>query len=128
MKYNNFPSSGRMIIISCHHVAVFKQSIMYYTFLTWFDYFFVSIAGVQEDIKNKFYNMLLEGMGDGKMKKGESMTFEWKGKDTILARARGELIVEMKDKALAEGILSLYLDTEKSVSPPLLQNMGCIRE
>ncbi|CAJ1960444.1 unnamed protein product [Cylindrotheca closterium] len=86
------------------------------------------LANVKEEIKNEFHTMLLDGMGEGNMKKGESITFEWKGKDTILASARGKPIGEMKDKALAEGVLQLYLNKEKGVSPSLLQNMGCIRE
>mmetsp|Transcript_18907 Transcript_18907/g.46838 ORF Transcript_18907/g.46838 Transcript_18907/m.46838 type:complete len:217 (-) Transcript_18907:264-914(-) len=86
------------------------------------------LANVEEEVKTEFHTMLLDGMGEGKMKKGESMTFEWKGKDTIMATARGEPIGEMKDKALAEGVLQLYLDKKKGVSPSLLQNMGCASE
>jgi hypothetical protein len=80
---------------------------------------------VDEDVKNEFHGMVIEGMGGGKMKKGESMTFEWKGADTIAASARGTAIGEMKDKALAAGVLGLYLDRKKSVSPTLLRNLGC---
>lgn len=83
---------------------------------------------MKEEVKSEFHTMLLEGMGEGKMKKGESMTFEWKGKDSIMATARGKVIGEMKDKALAEGVLELYLDSKKGVSQSLLQNMGCIGE
>eukprot|EP00980_Cylindrotheca_fusiformis_P025276 scaffold13392_cov77-Cylindrotheca_fusiformis.AAC.1 len=59
------------------------------------------------------------------MKKGESMSFEWKGADTIVASARGKPICEMKDKALAAGLLEMYMDKKKSVSPTLVQNLGC---
>jgi hypothetical protein len=82
------------------------------------------LDNVDELVRKKFHAMLIDGMGDGKMKKGESMTFEWKGADTIMATARGSYIGEVKDKALAAGVLELYLGS-KSVSPSLLENLGC---
>jgi hypothetical protein len=80
---------------------------------------------VEEEVKKEFHGMLIKGMGGGKMKKGDSMTFEWKGTDTIVATARGVKIGKMKDKSLASGILELYLGAKKSVSPSLTENLGC---
>lgn len=82
------------------------------------------LDGVDKKIRDQFHDMLIGGMGGGKMQKAESMTFEWKGSDTIAASARGNYIGEVKDKALALGVLDLYLGP-KSVSPSLLQNLGC---
>ena len=81
------------------------------------------IDGVREDIKKEFHDMIVDGLGGGKIKKGENMTFEWKGSE-ITVTARGKLIGKMNDKALASGVLDLYLGP-KSVSPSLLQNLGC---
>ena len=67
--------------------------------------------------------MIVDGLGGGKIKKGENMTFEWKGSE-ITVTARGKLIGKMNDEALASGVLDLYLGS-KSVSPSLLQNLGC---
>jgi hypothetical protein len=82
------------------------------------------LAGVDKKVKDEFHDMLLQGMGDGKMKKGETMSFEWKGADAISATARGEYIGTVKDKKLAQGVFELYVGP-KSVSPSLRQNIGC---
>mmetsp|Transcript_5037 Transcript_5037/g.7278 ORF Transcript_5037/g.7278 Transcript_5037/m.7278 type:complete len:215 (-) Transcript_5037:177-821(-) len=82
------------------------------------------IEGVDEAVKSGFHDMLIKGLGGGKLKKGESMSFEWKGAGTIVATGRGSYIGEMKDKALAFGILDLYLGPN-SVSQSLLKNLGC---
>mmetsp|Transcript_3912 Transcript_3912/g.6159 ORF Transcript_3912/g.6159 Transcript_3912/m.6159 type:complete len:225 (-) Transcript_3912:27-701(-) len=88
---------------------------------------------VDPAVTTAFQIMLVQGLGDGKLQKGESMSFEWKngggggggGSDTILVTARGTYIGEMKDKALALGVLDLYLGQKTSVSPSLLKNLGC---
>jgi hypothetical protein len=67
--------------------------------------------------------MLVQGL-QGKMLKGESMTFEWKGLDTISVTARGKKIGTMKHQDLAQGVLSLYVGPQ-SVSPSLLQDLKC---
>jgi hypothetical protein len=82
------------------------------------------LAGVDKKVREKFHDMLIDGMGDGKMKNGETMTFEWKGADAITATARGKLIGTVKDKKLARGVFELYVGP-KSVSPSLKQNIGC---
>jgi hypothetical protein len=82
------------------------------------------LSAVKKDIRQEFHNMIVNGMGDGKMQKGESMTFEWKGVDTIIVTARGVLLGTMKDKALAQGVLALYVGP-KSVSPSLRHDLGC---
>lgn len=83
------------------------------------------LQSVDPAVTTAFQNMLVEGLGDGKLQKGESMSFEWKGSDTILVTARGKYIGEMKDKALSLGVLDLYLGKRTSVSPSLLKNLGC---
>lgn len=80
---------------------------------------------VDAQVLEEFKTMLIEGMGEGKMKKGESFTFEWKGSDAITATARGKFIGQVKDKALATGVLGLYVGPD-SVSPSLRRDLGCI--
>jgi hypothetical protein len=82
------------------------------------------LDNVDKPVRKKFHDMLIHGMGGGKMQKGESMSFEWKGADTISATARGSYIGQVKDKALAAGVLELYIGSN-SVSPSLLENLGC---
>lgn len=80
---------------------------------------------VDPQVLEEFQTMLIQGMGEGKMKKGESFTFEWKGSDAITATARGKFIGQVKDKALATGVLGLYVGPD-SVSPSLRRDLGCI--
>mmetsp|Transcript_28313 Transcript_28313/g.51618 ORF Transcript_28313/g.51618 Transcript_28313/m.51618 type:complete len:215 (-) Transcript_28313:108-752(-) len=82
-----------------------------------------NIDGVETSIKDAFGKMIMEGIG-GKLKKGESMTLEWKFPNLIVATARGTSIGEMKDKNLYQGLLNVYLGP-KSVSPSLKQDMQC---
>eukprot|EP00978_Attheya_sp_CCMP212_P036481 scaffold165777_cov32-Attheya_sp.AAC.1 len=82
-----------------------------------------NIDGVETSIKDAFGKMIMEGIG-GKLKKGESMTLEWKFPNLIVATARGKPIGEMKDKNLYQGLLNVYLGP-KSVSPSLKQDMQC---
>lgn len=51
------------------------------------------------------------------------MTLEWKGSDTVITTARGQVLGEMKDKDLFTGLLKVYLGP-KSVSPSLRANIG----
>mmetsp|Transcript_916 Transcript_916/g.2117 ORF Transcript_916/g.2117 Transcript_916/m.2117 type:complete len:223 (-) Transcript_916:87-755(-) len=81
-----------------------------------------NIEGVKQSTKDAFGDMILNGIG-GKLKKGESMTLEWKGSDTVIATARGQVLGEMKDKDLFTGLLKVYLGP-KSVSPSLRANIG----
>lgn len=81
-----------------------------------------NIDGVAQESKDKFSEMILTGIG-GKMKKGETMTLEWKGSDVVVVTARGSPIGEMKDKDLFKGLLNVYLGP-KSVSPSLKANIG----
>ena len=81
------------------------------------------LKDVDPTVRQEFHDMLLQGLG-GKMLKGESMTFEWKGLDSISVTARGKKIGTMKNKDLAKGVLSLYVGP-KSVSPSLLQDLNC---
>jgi len=82
------------------------------------------LAGVDDKVRSDFHDLVLNGMGDGKMKKSEVMTFEWKGADAIAVTVRGQYVGEMKDPALARGVLSLYVGS-KSVSPSLRRDLGC---
>jgi hypothetical protein len=82
------------------------------------------LSAVKKNIRQEFHDMIVNGMGDGKIQKGESMTFEWKGADTIIATARGVFLGAVKDKALAQGVLALYVGP-KSVSPSLRHDLGC---
>ena len=82
------------------------------------------IEGVEEQVRKTFHDMLLEGMGEGKMKSGEVLTFEWKGNEEIFVTVRGSYIGSVKDAALAQGVLALYVGP-KSVSPSLRRNLGC---
>eukprot|EP00429_Kryptoperidinium_foliaceum_P069837 CAMPEP_0176060622 /NCGR_PEP_ID=MMETSP0120_2-20121206/30217_1 /TAXON_ID=160619 /ORGANISM="Kryptoperidinium foliaceum, Strain CCMP 1326" /LENGTH=219 /DNA_ID=CAMNT_0017394167 /DNA_START=100 /DNA_END=759 /DNA_ORIENTATION=+ len=83
------------------------------------------LAGVDSQVRQDFQTMLIDGMGEGKMKKGETMSFEWKkGLETISVTARGKPIGSMKNKALAQGVLDLYVGP-KSVSPSLLDDLQC---
>ena len=77
-----------------------------------------------EKAKKKFCDDIMTGIG-GKLKRGESMTLEWKGADTIVSTARGKKVVEAKNEELSAGILALYLDSKKSVSPSLRNSLGC---
>ena len=83
------------------------------------------LDGVDKEVRKEFHDMLVNGMGDGgKLQKGEVMTFEWKGSDTIHATARGDYLGSVKDQALAKGVMELYIGT-KSVSPSLVGDLGC---
>ena len=83
------------------------------------------LENVDQSIRDEFFKMIVDGLGEGKMKKGEIMTFEWKGADAITVPARGVLVGTMKDKALAQGVLDLYVGP-KSVSPTLRESLGCV--
>jgi hypothetical protein len=82
------------------------------------------LKGVDEAITQQFHDLVLEGTGGGKMKSGETMSFEWKGPDVISVTIRGKVVGEMKDKSLAQGVLDLYVGS-KSVSPSLRKDLGC---
>lgn len=86
------------------------------------------LKGVSESVRAEFHDMIVKGLsgGGGKMHKGESMSFEWaKGRlDTITVTARGKSIGSMRNKELAQGVLSLYVGP-KSVSPSLLEDLHC---
>lgn len=81
------------------------------------------LKGVDPAILKEFHDMLVNGLG-GQMRKGESMSFEWKGLDTISVTARGIRLGTMKNKDLARGVLSLYVGPQ-SVAPSLLQDLKC---
>jgi hypothetical protein len=86
-----------------------------------------ALSAVQADeaIKSKFRAMIVSSMG-GKMLKGESMTLEWKGShgDILAVSIRNNYVGELKDKALAWGVMDLYVGP-KSVSPSLRKDLGC---
>mmetsp|Transcript_99122 Transcript_99122/g.284823 ORF Transcript_99122/g.284823 Transcript_99122/m.284823 type:complete len:226 (+) Transcript_99122:127-804(+) len=82
------------------------------------------LKDVDPTVRQEFHDMLIQGLGGGKMLKGESMTFEWKGLDSISVTARGKKIGTMKHKDLAKGVLSLYVGPQ-SVSPSLLHDLHC---
>ena len=82
------------------------------------------LSGVKESVQKAFHDLVLNGMGDGKMKASEFMTFEWKGEDVIAVTVRGKYVGEMKDVSLAKGVLALYVG-QKSVSPSLRNDLGC---
>lgn len=69
------------------------------------------------------YLLLAAAIFPLQLKKGESMTLEWKGSDTVVATARGKVLGEMKDKDLFIGLLNVYLGP-KTVSPSLRENIG----
>eukprot|EP00568_Trieres_chinensis_P005208 CAMPEP_0183303850 /NCGR_PEP_ID=MMETSP0160_2-20130417/9144_1 /TAXON_ID=2839 ORGANISM="Odontella Sinensis, Strain Grunow 1884" /NCGR_SAMPLE_ID=MMETSP0160_2 /ASSEMBLY_ACC=CAM_ASM_000250 /LENGTH=250 /DNA_ID=CAMNT_0025466813 /DNA_START=34 /DNA_END=786 /DNA_ORIENTATION=- len=81
------------------------------------------VEGASEEVKGKFLTMLKKGMGQGKMSKGESMSFEWKGNNVVVVTVRGSKIGEIKDKGLHKGLLEIYLGS-KSVSPSLKKDLG----
>ena len=81
------------------------------------------IPGVTSSTRREFQKMIVDGVG-GKLQKNEEMTFEWKGLDRITVSARGKLVGTVKDKALAQGVLSLYVGP-KSVSQSLLTDLKC---
>ena len=82
------------------------------------------LSGVKESVQKAFHDLVLNGMGDGKMKASEFLTFEWKGEDVIAVTVRGKYVGEMKDVSLAKGVLALYVG-QKSVSPSLRNDLGC---
>ncbi len=81
------------------------------------------LKGVAQSVRQEFHDLVVNGLA-GQMHKGESMSFEWKGYDSITVSARGKRIGTMKNKDLAKGVLSLYLGP-KSVAPSLLQDLKC---
>ena len=86
----------------------------------------LSAVDADENVKKEFQSMIINGMGaEGKMKKGQVMSLEWKGSDIISVSIRGKYIGQMKDKALASGVIQLYLGS-KSVSPSLRHDLGCV--
>lgn len=85
-----------------------------------------NIPGPEQSVKDAFHDMIVAGIG-GKINKGESMTFEWKGSggggEMVEVTVRGTKIGETKDKTFARALLEVYLGP-KSVSPSLKKNMG----
>jgi hypothetical protein len=81
------------------------------------------IPGVSPKTRQEFQELIIKGIG-GKLLKNEEMAFEWKGLDQITVSVRGKLIGTVKNKTLAQGVLSLYVG-QKSVSPSLLQDLQC---
>lgn len=86
----------------------------------------LSAVKAAEAVKTKFRTMIVSSMG-GKMLKGESMTLEWKGSngDILGVSIRNKYVGEVKDKALAWGVMDLYVGP-KSVSPSLRKDLGCV--
>lgn len=84
------------------------------------------VKGVAKEVREEFHGMLLQGLkrNGGKLLKGESMTLEWKGLDVLQVTARGETLGTMKNRALAQAVLGLYVGPN-SVSPSLLSNLNC---
>lgn len=80
-----------------------------------------NIEGVKQATKDKFGDMILTGIG-GKLKKGESMTLEWKHPQTVAVTARGKKIGDIKDGDLYAGLLKTYLGP-KAVSPALTKDI-----
>lgn len=81
-----------------------------------------AVEGPSQEIKDTFTAMLVKGIG-GKLVKGDEMTFEWKGANTVVLSAREVAIGEIKDKALFQGLLEIYLGDE-SVSASLKHDIG----
>ena len=81
-----------------------------------------NIQGVPQSTKKSFGDMIITGIGEDKLKKGDNMTLEWKAPDRTFVTVRGNLIGEVKDKALYQGLLNVYLGPN-TVSPSLKQNI-----
>lgn len=82
-----------------------------------------NIDGMSQEVKDEFMALLKNGLSQGKMRKGESMTFEWKGKKLVMVTVNGENIGELKDQRLYQGLLKIYFG-DKSVSPSLKADLG----
>ena len=67
-----------------------------------------AVSGVKVAVIDAFNDMLLAGIG-GKMFKDEVLTLEWDGNDRVSVQIRGKAAGSMKDKALAQGLLDMYL-------------------
>ena len=80
-----------------------------------------------DDAKLNFVKMLMTGIG-GKMFKGEIMTIEWKSDSNfiVLLIAQGNIIREIKNELLYNGLLETYLGCN-SVSPSLRQDIGTLK-
>lgn len=82
-----------------------------------------AVSGVDGKVVQSFNDMLIKGMS-GKMSKGESLTLEFDG-PSITVTIRGKSIGSLKDKALASGLLDLYLG-RSSVSPTLKDDIKAV--
>lgn len=82
-----------------------------------------AVSGVKANVLAEFQDLILRGIG-GKMSKGETLTLEFDGPSVAVA-VRGKLVGKIKDKALADGVLELYLG-KTSVSPTLKENIRVV--
>jgi len=82
-----------------------------------------AVSGVKVDVLASFNDIILKGIG-GKMAKGEKLTLEFDG-PTVAVTVRGKAAGKVKDKALADGVLELYLG-RASVSPTLKEDIRAV--
>ena len=78
------------------------------------------VSGVKTEIVEGFKALLVQGMG-GKMQKGEQLTLEWDG-PSVTVTVRGKYAGKIKDRALGDGLLDLYLG-KAAVSPTLKEDI-----
>eukprot|EP00538_Stauroneis_constricta_P002958 CAMPEP_0119555794 /NCGR_PEP_ID=MMETSP1352-20130426/7897_1 /TAXON_ID=265584 /ORGANISM="Stauroneis constricta, Strain CCMP1120" /LENGTH=91 /DNA_ID=CAMNT_0007602621 /DNA_START=1 /DNA_END=272 /DNA_ORIENTATION=+ len=75
----------------------------------------MQVKDANEESKQKLYDIIVKGMlAEGKMKKEEQMTLEWKNADTLIVTVRGNFVGQVQDAVLAKGVLELYVG-DKSV-------------
>ena len=80
-----------------------------------------AVSGAKAEVVGRFHDLLLTGMG-GKMQRGEELTLEWDG-PAVMVAIRGKGAGSIRDKALADGLLDLYLGPN-AVSPSLKADVG----
>lgn len=82
-----------------------------------------AVIGVKADVLAAFKDIILMGIG-GKMARGETMTLEFDGPN-LAVTVRGASAGKIKDRALADGVLELYLGGA-SVSPTLKEDIRAV--
>ena len=74
---------------------------------------------------NKFKGVLLEGMGKDGAAKGDVIDFNFNGGASLEIVVRGNSVGTVKSAELKEKLMSVYVNTKKSVAPELVQ---CLKD
>lgn len=75
-----------------------------------------AVPGASARARAELESCIVSKKGD--LKRGESLTLSWRGKDSLGIKSGGSLLCSFRDRPLSAGVLALYLGRE-AVSPKL---------